>query len=82
MAALLRPSTSSGINREEINLGLHFRDATNQIRVETVIGSQANYEIKILITIYFYKIMISYEKYSTLNFKKKKKVKIQMYSCL
>ena len=38
-----------------------------QIRVETLIGSQANYEIKIKITIYFYKIMISYEKYSTLN---------------
>jgi len=34
---------------------------------ETLIGSQANYEIKIKITIYFHKIMISYEKYSTLN---------------
>ena len=31
------------------------------------LGSQANYEIKIKITIYFYKIMISYEKYSTFN---------------
>ena len=41
--------------------------ALPQIRVETLIGSQANYEIKIRITIYFYKIMISYEKYSTLN---------------
>ena len=38
-----------------------------QIRVETPIGSQANYEINIKITIYFYKIMITYEKYSTLN---------------
>ena len=38
-----------------------------QIRVKTLIGSQANYEIKIKITIYFYKIIISYEKYSTLN---------------
>ena len=38
-----------------------------QIRVETLIGFQANYEIQIKITIYFYKIMISYEKYSTLN---------------
>ena len=41
--------------------------ALPQIRVETLIGSQANYEIKIRITIYFYKIIISYEKYSTLN---------------
>ena len=50
-------------------MGLHFRPARvalPQIRVETLIGSQANYEIKKLI-IYFYKIMISYEKYSTLN---------------
>ena len=43
------------------------RAALPQFRVETLIGSQANYEIKIKITIRFYKIMISYEKYSTLN---------------
>ena len=51
------------------NMGLHFRAARAalpQIRIETLIGSQANYKIKIKITIYFYKIMI-YEKYSTLN---------------
>ena len=42
--------------------------ALPQIRVETLIGSQANYEIKIKITIYFYKIRMSYEKYSTLNY--------------
>ena len=40
------------------------RAALPQIRVETLIGSHANYEIKIKITIYLYK-MISYEKYST-----------------
>ena len=39
--------------------------ALPQIKVEKLIGSQANYEIKV--AIYFYKIMISYEKYSTLN---------------
>ena len=64
-AALLSPSTSPGIN-----VGLHFRAARAtlpQIRAETLIGSQANYEIQIKVTIYFYKIMISYEKYSTLN---------------
>ena len=47
-------------------MGLHFRPAKAalpQIRIETVIGSQANYEIKINITIYFYEITISYEKY-------------------
>ena len=44
-----------------------FVTALPQIRVETLIGSQANYEIKIKITIYFYKIIISYEKYSTLK---------------
>ena len=63
MAALLSPSTLPG----ETN-ALHLltaRTALPQIRVETLIGSQANYEIKIMI--YFYKIMISYEKYSTLN---------------
>ena len=65
MAALLSPSHPPGEN-----MGLYFRAtrvALPQIRVETLIGSQANYEIKIQITIYFYKIMISYEKYSTLN---------------
>ena len=65
MAALLSPTTLPG----ETNV-LHLltaRAALPQIRVETLIGSQANYEIKIKITIYFYKIMISYEKYSTLN---------------
>jgi len=44
-----------------------MRVALTQIRVETLIGSQANNEIKIKIRIYFYKIIISYEKYSTLN---------------
>ena len=39
----------------------------SQIRVEMTIGSQANYELNIKITIYFYKIIITYEKYSTLN---------------
>ena len=61
MAALLSPTTLPG----ETN-ALHLltaRAALPQIRVETLIGSQANYEIKI----YFYKVMISYEKYSTLN---------------
>ena len=65
MAALLSPSTLPG----ETN-ALHLlttRVALPQIRVETLIGSQAYYEIQIKITIYFYKIMISYEKYSTLN---------------
>ena len=63
MAALLSPSTLP----EETN-ALHLltaRVALPQIRVEMLIGSQANCQIKI--TIYFYKIMISYEKYSTLN---------------
>ena len=65
MAALLSPSTLPG----KMN-GLHLlttRVALPQIRVETLIGSQANYEIEIQIMIYFYKIMISYENYSTLN---------------
>ena len=65
MAALLSPSTLPG----ETN-ALHLltaRAALPQVRVETLIGSQANYEITIKITIYFYKIMISYEKYSKLN---------------
>ena len=53
-----------------ISIALHLltaRAALPQIRVETLIGSQANYEIKIKITIYFYKIMIFYERYSILN---------------
>ena len=65
MAALLSPSTLPGDT-----IALHLltaRAALPQIRVEMLIGSQANYEIEIKITIYFYKIMISYEKYSTLN---------------
>ena len=65
MAALLSPSTLSG----ETN-ALHLltaRASLPQIRVEMLIGFQNNYQIKIKVTIYFYKIMISYEKYSTLN---------------
>ena len=50
-----------------MGLSFYIRAALPQIRVETLIGSQANYEIKIQITIYFYKIIISHEKYSTLN---------------
>ena len=63
MATLLSPSTVPG----ETN-ALHLltaRAALRHIRIETLIGPQANYKIKI--TIYFYKIMISNEKYSTLN---------------
>ena len=52
MAALLRPSTLP----RETN-ALHIVIAKS--RVDTLIGSQANYEIKI--TIYIYKIMISYQ---------------------
>ena len=59
MAALLNPSTLPG-ERDALHL-LATRVALSQIRVETLIGSQANYEMKIKITIYFYKIMISYE---------------------
>ena len=65
MAALLSPLPPPG--ERDV---LHFRPtraALPQIRVEMLIGSQANYEMKIKITIYFYKIMISYEKYSKLN---------------
>ena len=65
MAALLSPSTLPG----ETN-ALHLltaRAALPQIRVDILIGSQANYEMKIKSTIYFYNIMISYENYSTLN---------------
>ena len=65
MAALLNPSTLHG-ETNALYL-LTARAALPQIKVETLIGSQANYEIKIKITIYFYKIMISYEKYSTSN---------------
>ena len=76
MAALLSPSHPPG--ERDV---LHFRPARAalpQIRVETLIGSQDNYEIQIQITIYFYKILISYEKYSTLNlcqYKSKQKFK-------
>ena len=63
MAAVLSPSTLPG-ERNALHL-LHARAALPQIRVELLIDTQANYEIKIKITIYFYKI--SYEKYSTLN---------------
>ena len=65
MAALLSPSTLPG-ERDVLYL-LTARAALPQIRVEMLCGSQANYEIKIKITIYFYKIMISYEKYSKYN---------------
>ena len=65
MATVFSPSTLPG-ERDVLHL-LPARAALPQIRVETQIGSQVNYEIKIQITIYFYKIMISYEKYSTLN---------------
>ena len=60
MAALLSPSTLPG-EHNALHL-LTARAALPQIRAETLIGSQANYDIKIKITIYFYKIMISYEK--------------------
>ena len=63
VAAFLSPSTLPG-ERGTLHL-LPARAALPQIRVETLIGSQTNYEIKI--TIYVYKIIISYEKYSTLN---------------
>ena len=49
------------------NMGLHFRAARAalpQIRVETLIGSQANYEIK---RISFYQIMLYSKNYSKLN---------------
>ena len=65
VAALLSPSTMPGeTNAQHL---LTAGAALPHIRVETLIDSQANYEIKIKITIYFYKIMISYEKYSTMN---------------
>ena len=65
MAAFLSPSTLPG-ERDALHL-LPARAALPQIKVETLIGSQAEFEIKIKITIYFYKIKISYEKYSTSN---------------
>ena len=65
MAALLSPSTLPG-KTNALHL-LTAKAALPKIRVNTLIGSQANYEIKIQITVYFYKIMISYGKYSTLN---------------
>ena len=65
VAALLRSSHPPD-ERDVLHFRL-VRAVLPQIRIETLIGSQANYEIKLKITIYFYKIMISYEKYSTLN---------------
>ena len=77
MAALLSYSTLPG----EIN-ALHLltaRAALPQIRVDTLIGSQANYEIKKLIMIYFYKIIKSIEKYTTLNTKISKNSNLQLF---
>ena len=65
MAAPLSPSTLPG-ETHALHL-LAARASLPQIRVETLIGTQANYEINIKITTHFNKIMISYEKYSTLN---------------
>ena len=65
MAALSSPSTLPG-ERDILHL-LPARAALVQTRIQTLIGFQANDEIKIKITIYFYKILISYEKYSKLN---------------
>ena len=66
MAGLLSPSTLPG-ETNAMHL-LATRVALLQIIVEMLIGSQANYELKIKITIRLnYKIMISYEKYSKLN---------------
>ena len=45
--------------------------ALPQIRVDGLTGSQPYRDIQIKITIYFYKIIFFYEKYSTLN----------LYSC-
>ena len=56
MAALVYPSTLPG-ERDALHL-LTARAALPQISVETLIDSQAKYEIKIKITIYFYKIII------------------------
>ena len=57
--ATLSPSTLPG-ERDALHL-LPAKAALPQIRVDTLIGPQANYEIKYKITIYFYKIIISYE---------------------
>ena len=77
MAALLNPRTLPG-ERDVLHL-LPARAALPQIMVEILIGSQANFEIQIYITIYFYKIMISYEKYSTLNTHKSKNSNLQLF---
>ena len=61
LAAHSSPSTLPG-ETNVLDL-LTARAALTQIRVETLIGFQANYEITIKITIYFNKIMIPYEKY-------------------
>ena len=65
MAAPLSPTTLPG-ERDALHC-VPTRAALPQIRLDTPIGSQANYEINIILTIYFYKIMIYYEKYSKLN---------------
>ena len=70
MSALVSPSTLPG-ETSALHL-LTARAALPQIRLETLIGSQVNYGIKIKITIYFYNILIFYETYSTLNLYKNK----------
>ena len=81
MAALLSPSSQPG-ERDVLHL-LTTRAALPQIRVVTLMGSHVNYEIKIQITIYFYKIIISYEKLKNQTYiNTTKVVKIQIYSCL
>ena len=55
MTALLRPSPPPG-ERDVLHLR-PARAALPQTRAEALIGSQANYEIKIKRTIYFYKII-------------------------
>ena len=65
LAAFLSPSTLPG-ERDVLHL-LPARAVLPQIRIETLIGSQTNDEITLKITIYLYKIIISYEKYSKLN---------------
>ena len=62
-----------------MGLSFYIRVALPQIRLETLIDSQANYEIKIKITIYFYKIIISHEKYSTLNTKVSTNSNLQLF---
>ena len=61
MAAPLSSSNPPGENMD-----LHLRTA-RAVLPQTLVGSQANYEKQIKITIYVYMIMISYENYSTLN---------------